>query len=205
MDGCSVIPTELLSREAGRPALPGLPFLFSGDPTRIRTHSARRKARRRSVVMKTRGGKARRKPVTDGALPIIFRLAPCRRPDVALSRIQFLRSRPTKIIHSPRVTSDLVPTKKLSNHGRGHKAFDVQRLSAPKSFVSRILISKFFEKCILRGFSWLTHSFQYTPRGVGGEGQIRIEGACVSTVRAKWHGPANFISAGIPLPGGVCH
>jgi hypothetical protein len=49
------------------------------------------------------------------------------------------------------VTSNLVPATKLSDHGRGGDVQANLHRLAPKSFVSRILISKLFEKHILRG------------------------------------------------------
>jgi hypothetical protein len=55
--------------------------------------------------------------------------------------------------HSPIVTSDLAPAKKLRNHGRGRDGLLQSKWSRAKSFVLPILTSKFFDIRILRGIS----------------------------------------------------
>jgi hypothetical protein len=58
-----------------------------------------------------------------------------------------------KSFHNPRVTSDLVPATNLRDHGRGRDGRVNPRRRVSKSFVSRILVSKFFYMRILWGIS----------------------------------------------------
>jgi hypothetical protein len=51
------------------------------------------------------------------------------------------------------VTSNLVSQIKTGNHGRGRDGLLHSESARSKPFVSRILVSKLFEKRILRGIS----------------------------------------------------
>jgi hypothetical protein len=63
------------------------------------------------------------------------------------------RAQPLKNFHSPIVTSDLAPKIKSRNHSRGRDSRVNPHRRASKSFVSRILVRKFFDIRILRGIS----------------------------------------------------
>jgi|ERR1700682_4955277 hypothetical protein len=58
-----------------------------------------------------------------------------------------------RFFHSTDVTSNLASTILISNHGRYRNALLQSKSSRAKSFVSRILTSKFFDMRILRGIS----------------------------------------------------
>src|SRR5271154_705067 len=58
-----------------------------------------------------------------------------------------------KNFHIPAVTSNLVRRFQISDHGRGRDGRHKPTRRTSKSFVSRILVSKFFDIRILRGIS----------------------------------------------------
>jgi hypothetical protein len=58
-----------------------------------------------------------------------------------------------QLFHSPLVTSDLVLKTKSRNHSRGRDSRVNPHRRASKSFLSRILVSKFFDIRILQGIS----------------------------------------------------
>ena len=74
---------------------------------------------------------------------------------IALGKIfREQRTRPLQnCFHSSGVTSDLALEIKVRNHGRGRDGWVNPRRRASKSFLSRILVSKFFDIRILRGIS----------------------------------------------------
>ena len=73
--------------------------------------------------------------------------------DVAYTTIVALGSSAASIFPQSIVTSNLVPPSKLRNHGRGRDGRVNPHRRAPKSFVSQILISKFFRPSDLEGNS----------------------------------------------------
>ncbi len=58
-----------------------------------------------------------------------------------------------KNFHKPVVTSNLVCQFQIGDHGRGRDGWPKPTQLVPKSFVSRILVSKLFDIRVLRGIS----------------------------------------------------
>jgi hypothetical protein len=77
---------------------------------------------------------------------------PATRPQLG-QRERVSSSPPRKNFHRSTVTSDLALKKKSRNHGRGGDGWQEPTGRSSKFFVSKILISKFFDIRILAGIS----------------------------------------------------